>query len=101
MPDLGWKISKKVKNVILASLKANTCREREKNLVMSTVSTQPELEHSQKKVKNFQKFKKGHSGFVSSQTRPGQAEKEIKKFSFRILFLPNPGGSIPKKIVKN
>ena len=35
-----------------------------------------------KKIEKSSKTKKRYSGIISSQTEPGQAEKEIKNFSF-------------------
>ena len=56
------------------------------------------MEHSQKNRKQIQKR---YSGFISSQTWLGPAEKDIKKFSFQVPFQPNLGWSILKKRVKN
>ena len=55
------------------------------------------LTQIKKNSKNIQFKKKNHSGFISSQIRSGQIEKEKKK-SFQVPFLPNLGWSIPKKI---
>ena len=86
----------------------------EKNFIMSTISTRPGSEHSQKNSKTIQKSKKKkkkrHSSFVYSQIGLGQAKKEIYIYiyffffffflRFQVPFLPNPGWRIPKKIVK-
>ena len=50
-----------------------------------------------KKRKKFQKIKKHHYGFISSQNGLGDAEKERKKNYCFDQFLPNPEQRIPKK----
>ena len=62
------------------------------NFVLSTVSTKFRLEHSQKNSKNNSKNfkKKCYSGFVSSQTRPGEVEEELK------FFFPNTISTRPE-----
>ena len=47
-------------------------KEIKKNFIPSTILTQPKQEHSQK---NRKKLKKGYSGYVSSQTKLGEAKK--------------------------
>jgi len=51
--------------------------------------------------KKIQKFKKRHPDFISSHTRQGEAEKEIKKFQSQYCFYPTRARAFPKKIVKN
>ena len=76
---------------------AGTGRKRGKKNHSGTVSLDPSWSVPKIIVK---KFLKCHSSFISSQTRSGQAKKEIKKFLFQVPFLADLGSSIPKKIEK-
>ena len=110
--DLGWRISKKIvkksKKSFWLHFYINRVRslKRENFFFLFRVPFLPNLGWSipkqiQKNIKIIQKNKKCLSGLISCQTRSGQEENEIKKKSFRVLFLPDPGWSIPKKLKKN
>ena len=51
--------------------------------------------------KIVRKLKTLYSGYISSQSGPGKIEKVLRKNSFRVVFLPDSGWSIPKKTQKN
>ena len=63
---------------------------KKKNFRLEFRSTRPWLENSKKNSKKIQNIKKHYSDNISIQTGPRLAEKERKKISFRIPFLPNP-----------
>ena len=68
----------------------NGFEKERKKYVVPIHPTWPRIENSKKKGKKIQKIKKHPSGFISSQNRSGQVEKERKKnLSFRPL-LPDP-----------
>ena len=74
-------------------------RKRKKNFIPNSVPAKPCLENSQTNSKKIQRIKKHHSGIISIQIGLRWAEKEWKKFTYQISFLPDLGYKIPKKIV--
>ena len=54
----------------------------------------------QKNSKKIQKIKKYHYGFISSQNRMENTEKDIKKIYYSVSFLPNLLQKIRKKLKK-
>ena len=79
-------------------------KDPKKYFVLSTISAQPWLEHSQKNTKKknsttIQKIKKRHSGFISSQTGLGEAEKKYIYFEPGTIFA-QPWSEHSQKIQK-
>ena len=108
-PDSGWSIPK---NFNKNSKKNQKIKKRHSDFI----SSQTEVGQAKKEKNKFRsryhfyltrvgvfqkilkkncekipKKKKSHSGFILSQTEPGQAEKENKIFSIRVPYLPNLG----------
>ena len=65
-------------------------KDKKKKLSFQSVPTRPGIENSKKNSKKIQKIKKHYYGFISSQNRLGDAEKERKKNYRSHLFLPDP-----------
>ena len=74
---------KKLKNIIRASFKAKTGRERqrkgEKKIIVPISSYSTRNREFRKNSNKIQKIKKYHYVFISNQNESGEAEKERKK----------------------
>ena len=75
-------------------------KEKKKILLPSSVQTRLGQENSEKDCKKMEKLKKPLSDINFSQNGFRYAEKEKKKFYYRIPFILDPGKKIPKKIAK-
>ena len=75
-------------------------KEKKKILRPNSVYTQLGQENSLKNNKKIEKIKKPLSDIIFSQNGMRQAEKEKKKFYFRIPFMRYRGKKISKKIAK-
>ena len=73
---------------------------KKKILLLNSVQTRLGQENSEKNSKKIEKIKKPLSDIIFSQNGTGQAEKEKKKFYFRIPVKLDSGKKIPKKIAK-
>ena len=91
----------KLKNMILASFLTKPTQvrlKRKKYFEPGTISAQPGMEYSQKNLeKKIVKINKHHFGFISSEIRLGQAEKEEKKFRSGYHICLTRARAFPKK----
>lgn len=111
LPDLGWRISKKIvkksKKSFWLHFYINRVRslKRENFFFLFRVPFLPNLGWSipkqiQKNIKIIQKNKKCLSGLISCQTRSGREEKEIKKKIVPSTVSTRPRLEHSKKIEK-
>ena len=52
----------------MTGLERDQPKKKKKKIILSSVPSKPELEHSQKNSKKIQKIKKRHSSIISKQT---------------------------------
>ena len=71
-------------------------KEKKKILLPNSVQTRLGQENSEKNSKKIEKIKKPLSDIIFSQNGMRQAEKERKKFYFRIPFILDADKKIPK-----
>ena len=71
-------------------------KEKKKILLPNSVQTRLGQENSENNSKKIEKIKKPFSDIIFGQNGMRQAEKEKKKFYFRIPFMLDRGKKIPK-----
>ena len=79
----------------------NGFEKERKKYIVPIHPTWPRIENSKKKGKKIQKIKKHPSGYISSQYRSGQVEKERKKNCRSDPYYPIQNRKFQKEGKKN